>query len=72
MKDILNYYYLARKRFDLNKSTIRRNMLMCIYKYLIDHDRLYNYNLSVESEELEYINRRISSKDIKYDVLDLI
>lgn len=72
MKDILDYYYLARKRFKLNKSKIRRNMLMCIYKYLIDHDKLYDYNLSVEQEELEYINRRIGSKEVNYDILDLI
>lgn len=72
MKEILDYYYLARKRFALNKSKIRRNMLMCIYKYLIDHDKLYAYNLSVEREELEYINRRIGNEDINYDVLDLL
>lgn len=72
IKEILQYYYLARKMFSLNKSRIRRNMLMCIYKYLIDHDKLYEYSLSVEQEELEYINRRIGDEDINYDVIDLL
>lgn len=72
MKEILEYYYLARSRFDLKQSIIRRNMLMCIYKYLSDYNRIYDYNLSITQEELEYFNRRIGTKDINYDVLDLI
>lgn len=72
MKEILENYYSARKRFDLNQSIIRRNMLMCIYKYLADHNKLYAYNLSIEQDELSYVNRRMGNEEINYDVLDLI
>lgn len=72
MKEILKYYYLARKRFSLDRSIIRRNMLMCIYKYLLEHHKEYDYNLSVTKEELTYFNRRIGANDVNYDILDLI
>lgn len=72
MKDILNYYYMARKRFELSQSIIRRNMLICIYKYLSQHNMLYDYNLSVTQDELAYFNRRIGENEINYDVLDFI
>lgn len=47
-------------------------MLMCIYKYLADHNKLYAYNLSIEQDELSYVNRRMGNEEINYDVLDLI
>ena len=72
MKEILDYYYLARKRFKLEQSIIRRNMLICIYKYLSDHNKIYDYNLSIEQEELTYFNRRIGENEINYEILDLI
>lgn len=72
MKEILDYYYVARGRFDLGQSIIRRNMLMCIYKYLSDHDKLYDYNLSIKQDELLYVNRRIGSGEVNYEILDLI
>lgn len=72
MKEIIEYYYLARKRFKLNQSIIRRNMLMCIYRYLSEHDKQYAYNLSVTQEELSYFNRRIGTKEVNYDIVDLI
>ena len=72
MKEILENYYLARKQFDLKKSIIRRNMLMCIFDYLSSHGRTYDYNLSVTQEELEYFNRRIRDDEINYEILDFI
>ena len=72
MKEILEYYYLARKRFKLSQSIIRRNMLMCIYKYLSDHNKIYDYNLSVTQEELEYFNRKIGMDEINTNILDFI
>lgn len=72
MKEILEDYYLARKQFDLKKSIIRRNMLMCIFNYLSSHGRAYDYNLSITQEELEYFNRRIKDDEINYEILDFI
>ena len=72
MKEILEDYYLARKQFDLRKSTIRRNMLMCIFNYLSSHGKVYDYNLSITQEELEYFNRRIKEDEINYEILDFI
>lgn len=72
MKEILENYYLARKQFDLQKSIIRRNMLMCIYNYLSSHDKVYDYNLSITQEELQYVSRRIKNDEIDYEILDCI
>lgn len=72
MKEMLEYYYLARKRFQLDQSIIRRNMLMCIYKYLSDHNKEYSYNLSITQEELAYVHRRIGVENVQNDILDLI
>lgn len=70
MHEMLEYYYQARKRFDLNQSIIRRNMLMCIYKYLLEHNKQYDYNLSITQEELTYVNRRMGK--VEYNIIDLI
>lgn len=72
MKEMLEYYDKARRRFELNQSQIRRNMLICIYRYLTEHEGQYTYNLSVTQEELQYINRRIGSREVDYNVLDMI
>lgn len=52
MKEILNYYYIAQKRFDLQLSIIGRNMLVYIYNYLKENDKLYDCNLSITQEKL--------------------
>lgn len=72
MKEMLEYYDKARRRFNLSQSQIRRNMLICIYRYLKMHDGQYLYNLSVTQEELQYITRRIGNEEIDYNILDKI
>lgn len=72
MKEILNYYYIAKKRFDLQLSIIRRNMLVYIYNYLKENNRLYDYNLSITQEELRYLSRRLRDKEINVEILDII
>lgn len=72
MKEMLEYYYLARKRFKLSQSIIRRNMLMCIYGYLSDYDKIYDYNMSITQEELSYISRKKGENHINYNILSLL
>ena len=72
MKEILEYYYSARRRFNLEQSIIRRNMLMCIYQYLDKHNKIYDYNLSIEQDELLYVTRRVGNTKVNYEILDLL
>ncbi len=71
MKEILSCYYIARKRFDLNHSIIRRDMLGYIYDYLDENNCLYNYGLRITQEELAYLSQRIKDKKINIDILDM-
>ncbi len=72
MKEMFQYYYLARKRFKFDQSKIRRNMLMCIFEYLSTYDGKYKYSFSITQEELKYLNKRIGTKEIDYNILDCI
>ncbi len=72
MKEMLEYYGKAYRQFAFKQSKILRNMLMCIYRYLTEHNGQYTYTVPVTQEELQYINRRIGKEEINEDILDLI
>ena len=72
LKDVLEYYYLARNRFSLDKSKIRRNMLSSIYNFLVKNEKIYQDTFSINREELDYLARRYKENSVTQDVLDLI
>lgn len=72
MKEILDYYDLARRRFELQQSTIRRNMLKCIWKYLSEHQGVYEYKLSLSQDELAYIGGSHEAEGPNFNVIDMI
>ena len=72
LTEMYQYYDTARGQFPLDRSTMMRNMLSCIYSYLKAHDMLYRGMFKVTQEELRYLSRRTEDEDYIEDLLDLI
>ncbi|MBP3819591.1 MAG: SIR2 family protein [Butyrivibrio sp.] len=73
--EVIKYYDLARQTFKLSQSTIRRNMLYCIFKYMKDNGLLFNDYLKLDLEEKDYIAKRMQDTVLELenvDVLDMI
>lgn len=73
LNEMLEYYNLARERFTLEQSKIRRDMLSNIYNYFRKHDKLYDGRLSLKEDDLAYLAmKERGGNNIGEDVLDWI
>ena len=72
LNEMFRYFETARMQFSLERSTMMRNLLNCIYTYLKQHNRLYRGRFKVTQEELQYLLKRTDNDEMVEDLLDLI
>ena len=72
LKEMLKYYDLARNQFKLAQSTILRNMLRYIYRYLSNNNLLGKGFFTINAEEIEYLSKKTNMDKEKVDILKLI
>jgi hypothetical protein len=72
LKEMVKYYYMAREKFNLEESTILRNMLFKLYQYLMKWNLFEKSGMRLKLEELKYLKGRNAIKKEEVDVLNLL
>lgn len=72
LKEIVRYYCMAREKFNLDSSTILRNMLYKLYIYLDENELLVESGLRLTHKELKYLSNRDVIKGEGLDVVYLL
>jgi hypothetical protein len=73
MKEMIDYYNIAKEKYELDLSDMRRNILRLIYSYVkVEHPEVYNINISFTQDELQYIMSPLVVEDNNVELMDYI